>query len=82
MGVFIEDRENDVDEIWETTKLFEMGEPSESMRHSLQLLKQNNPTELPLFDFGAILVATNHFSPTNKLGQGGFGSVYKVKIYM
>ena len=29
-------------------------------------------------DFDSILVATNNFS--NKLGQGGFGAVYKVKI--
>ena len=72
--------EKEVDEISETTKLFEMAGPSESTRHSLRLLKQNNPTELPLFEFSAILVATNHFSPMNKLGQGGFGSVYKVII--
>ena len=41
---------------------------------------QHDQTELPIFDFGAILVATNNFSPMNKLGQGGFGSVYKVTI--
>ncbi|CAN6694473.1 unnamed protein product [Malus baccata var. baccata] len=33
--------------------------------------------ELPLFDFDTIAAATNHFSHTNKLGEGGFGSVYK-----
>ncbi|KAF8009580.1 hypothetical protein BT93_J0555 [Corymbia citriodora subsp. variegata] len=33
--------------------------------------------ELPLYDFATIAVATNHFSQTNKLGAGGFGSVYK-----
>ncbi|KAA8515456.1 hypothetical protein F0562_018933 [Nyssa sinensis] len=32
------------------------------------------------FDFGTIRVATNDFSDTNKLGQGGFGLVYKVTI--
>ncbi|GMN50956.1 hypothetical protein TIFTF001_020115 [Ficus carica] len=41
---------------------------------------QHDQTELPFFDFGAILVATNNFSPMNKLGQGGFGSVYKGKL--
>lgn len=31
-----------------------------------------------LFDFDTIKFATNNFSSTNKLGQGGFGAVYKV----
>lgn len=34
--------------------------------------------ELPLFDFSTVALATDNFSETNKLGQGGFGSVYKV----
>ncbi|KAL2327850.1 hypothetical protein Fmac_021277 [Flemingia macrophylla] len=33
--------------------------------------------ELPLFDFDIIACATNDFSSDNKLGQGGFGPVYK-----
>ncbi|CAH1448378.1 unnamed protein product [Lactuca virosa] len=33
--------------------------------------------ELPLFDFTTLAVATNNFSDTNKIGQGGFGCVYK-----
>ncbi|GLT37749.1 hypothetical protein SLA2020_120500 [Shorea laevis] len=32
---------------------------------------------LPMFDFETIASATNNFSSNNKLGQGGFGSVYK-----
>ena len=31
------------------------------------------------FDLSMVLVATRDFSPENKIGQGGFGSVYKVK---
>ncbi|KAI3710377.1 hypothetical protein L2E82_40157 [Cichorium intybus] len=33
--------------------------------------------ELPLFDFATLAIATNNFSDRNKLGQGGFGCVYK-----
>lgn len=33
--------------------------------------------ELPLFDMSAIENATNNFSYENKLGEGGFGPVYK-----
>lgn len=34
--------------------------------------------ELPFFDFSTIVMATNNFSDENKVGQGGFGCVYKV----
>lgn len=30
------------------------------------------------YDFNTIRTATNNFSDENKLGQGGFGAVYKV----
>ncbi|TKY66621.1 G-type lectin S-receptor serine/threonine-protein kinase [Spatholobus suberectus] len=33
--------------------------------------------DLPIFDFLSISNATNHFSESKKLGQGGFGPVYK-----
>ncbi|KAL9243553.1 hypothetical protein vseg_017428 [Gypsophila vaccaria] len=33
--------------------------------------------ELPLFKFAKLVVATNNFDECNKLGQGGFGPVYK-----
>nr|GEY37618.1 receptor-like serine/threonine-protein kinase SD1-8 [Tanacetum cinerariifolium] len=33
--------------------------------------------ELPLLDFATLAKATNDFSDANKLGQGGFGCVYK-----
>ena len=32
------------------------------------------------FDFTTIRVATDDFSEANKLGQGGFGAVYKVTV--
>jgi hypothetical protein len=33
-----------------------------------------------LYDFSQIKEATSNFSSENKLGQGGFGPVYKVNI--
>ncbi|KAM7275063.1 hypothetical protein ACFE04_016929 [Oxalis oulophora] len=33
--------------------------------------------DIPFFDLESIQVATKHFSNINKLGQGGFGPVYK-----
>lgn len=41
---------------------------------------QSISQELKIFDFQAIVVATSNFSIINKLGEGGFGSVYKVKL--
>ncbi|KAK8545677.1 hypothetical protein V6N12_026506 [Hibiscus sabdariffa] len=38
---------------------------------------QDGDLELPLFDFATIALATDNFSPSNKIGEGGFGSVYK-----
>nr|XP_043635400.1 G-type lectin S-receptor-like serine/threonine-protein kinase At1g67520 [Erigeron canadensis] len=37
-------------------------------------------TELHYFTFQSISSATNGFSTTNKLGEGGFGAVYKGKL--
>ncbi|XP_054777768.1 G-type lectin S-receptor-like serine/threonine-protein kinase At1g11330 isoform X2 [Prosopis cineraria] len=36
--------------------------------------------ELPLFEFEKLAVATNNFHSANKIGQGGFGPVYKGKL--
>lgn len=34
--------------------------------------------EFPFLDLATTRVATDDFSDSNKLGQGGFGTVYKV----
>ncbi len=48
--------------------------------------KQNNngqtSHELHVFSFESIYAATSNFSTENKLGEGGFGPVYKVSFLM
>ena len=39
---------------------------------------QNEDLELPFFSLATIAIATNKFPSNNKLGEGGFGLVYKV----
>ena len=34
--------------------------------------------DVPFYDLESILVATDNFSNENKLGQGGYGPVFKV----
>ena len=41
-------------------------------------VNQNKLKELPLFEYQVLAAATENFAVTNKLGEGGFGSVYKV----
>ncbi|KAL7213244.1 hypothetical protein ACSBR2_015869 [Camellia fascicularis] len=43
-------------------------------------LNQVKLEKLPLFKFEKLAIATDEFHETNKLGQGGFGSVYKGKL--
>ncbi|KAJ6377058.1 hypothetical protein OIU76_026091 [Salix suchowensis] len=38
--------------------------------------------ELPLFSLQTLIAATDNFNIANKLGQGGFGPVYKVKLIL
>lgn len=37
-----------------------------------------NLQDLPVYKFEELVVATDNFAENNKLGQGGFGPVYKV----
>ncbi|XP_059660535.1 G-type lectin S-receptor-like serine/threonine-protein kinase At1g11330 [Cornus florida] len=43
-------------------------------------LNQIKFEELPIFSFQKLAIATDNFDVANKLGQGGFGPVYKGKL--
>ena len=43
-------------------------------------LNQVEVQEVPLFNFEMLAGATNNFHESNKLGQGGFGPVYRVMV--
>ncbi|CAE6184793.1 unnamed protein product [Arabidopsis arenosa] len=49
-----------------------------SNRRHLSAETETEDLELPLMEFEAVVMATDNFSSSNKLGQGGFGIVYKV----
>ena len=40
---------------------------------------EGRSSEFKIYDISQIIEATGNFSEENKLGQGGFGPVYKVK---
>ncbi|PRQ19871.1 putative protein kinase RLK-Pelle-DLSV family [Rosa chinensis] len=42
-----------------------------------EYMGQHDFPELKIYDFDSISIATDNFNITNKLGQGGFGPVYK-----
>ena len=46
-------------------------------RSLLDSLWPRSSSDLPLMDLASILAATGNFSKANKLGEGGFGPVYK-----
>ena len=41
-------------------------------------MTQGGSSDIPFFHLESIIAATDGFSVANKLGQGGFGPVYKV----
>eukprot|EP00258_Populus_trichocarpa_P032149 XP_024448168.1 uncharacterized protein LOC18095686 [Populus trichocarpa] len=53
------------------------GQMTEALERSSNNMQRKEDLELPLFDFSTLACATNNFSTDNKLGEGGFGTVYK-----
>ncbi|KAK7293104.1 hypothetical protein RJT34_15965 [Clitoria ternatea] len=57
------------------------GTPAESTsKNAIVELSQVKLQELSIFNFGKLVTATNNFHPSNILGQGGFGPVYKGQL--
>ncbi|XP_076919270.1 G-type lectin S-receptor-like serine/threonine-protein kinase At4g27290 [Bidens hawaiensis] len=55
----------------------QQGAPLNKLRHDGENRSGDEDLELPLFGLSRIHAATNNFSLNNKLGEGGFGPVYK-----
>ncbi|KAJ9566117.1 hypothetical protein OSB04_002083 [Centaurea solstitialis] len=59
---------------------FQVGYSDGSPERSTRDREDDDTEEMNLFSLSAIHVATNNFSYENKLGEGGFGPVYKGKL--
>ncbi|KAI7724671.1 hypothetical protein M8C21_021482 [Ambrosia artemisiifolia] len=57
----------------------EIGISIHEFEHDLENRSGERDLELPLFGLSTLHKATNNFSMNNKLGEGGFGPVYKDK---
>ncbi|XP_044481977.1 cysteine-rich receptor-like protein kinase 15 [Mangifera indica] len=58
-------------------QLLHLEEGSVGGDYSYDIIQGQETQEFPHFSLGIILEATQNFSDENKLGEGGFGSVYK-----
>ncbi|KAM0063752.1 putative protein kinase RLK-Pelle-DLSV family [Helianthus debilis subsp. tardiflorus] len=58
-------------------KRHQQGTTKHEFEHDLENTSGGEDLELPLFGLSTLLKATNNFSMDNKLGEGGFGPVYK-----
>lgn len=59
-------------------KLFKVTVASKESPMRKELGYKRRFQDLPFFDLRTVIAATDNFSATDKLGQGGLGSVYKV----
>ena len=65
--------------------LFDFSDSSEDTNHELSEANkgwrgEKKEVDLPMFNFASVSGATNNFSIENKLGEGGFGPIYKVSL--
>jgi hypothetical protein len=54
---------------------------SPSFQDSAKLDETGRKPDVQFFDLSTIIAATDNFSPAKRLGQGGFGPVYKVSFF-
>lgn len=59
-------------------KVLQVGKGETNTKVSSKKIDQVDIQDLPLFNFAELVTATSNFDLTNKLGQGGFGPVYRV----
>ncbi|WRX27713.1 Serine-threonine/tyrosine-protein kinase [Theobroma cacao] len=63
--------------IWKR-KIVRANQPENQM--TISKVESQEDLELPLFEFATIQAATDNFSAANKIGEGGFGPVYKGEL--
>ncbi|KAF5943349.1 hypothetical protein HYC85_017426 [Camellia sinensis] len=61
-------------------QLYDIGDPNniDVQHQNLQARDNLNSQNFPFVDLSTLSAATDNFSDSNKLGQGGFGPVYKI----
>ena len=65
-----------------TGKHLHLTDMIQSSRDALrEYIGPSDLSELLIYDFDTISTSTNNFNISNKLGQGGFGPVYKVIFF-
>ncbi|KAI7732790.1 hypothetical protein M8C21_003296, partial [Ambrosia artemisiifolia] len=64
--------------LFKRMKKHQQGIPQNEFEHDPETRNGDEQLELPVFGLSTLLKATNNFSLINKLGEGGFGPVYKV----